>query len=405
MNITGNQIEMIISTYLSRVLLTVITFSANILIARTLGVENVGTYAIILAISAILSCFLSIGLESAFLYYSSSKANNRYYLAVLSLKYSLGILLFVFLSLNIFEFEFEFIGYLPFLIVLSVFQSFLISIKIGSGELIKVNKVLIFSNVIYLCLLFFSPILGLFKIDVSVILILYLCNLSVTVAILFSDCYFGSKKKNDGNRVLLVTMLEYGKKSYLGSISGMVRLRAPILIISIFVVDTQVGIFSISQTILESFYIFPVVLSSLLTPKIANSLEAERKELVVHYVKIALLFISPMVIVCYFSKDYVIEMLYGQDFLYVSNLLNILLPCVFIYAINKIMQSFFYGSGLPLISSYSEFLTLLIVILLIIVFTPFFGIMGAAFAIVLASISQFIFLAYNMVKLNYCLKG
>ena len=205
-------------------------------------------------------------------------------------------------------------------------------------------------------------------------------------------------RKNKGSFLSLIdvfNVIKYGKKSFLGSVSGVLRLRFPILLLTIMAQPNQVGIYSVVQMVLESLYIFPVILGSLMIPIVTKGSDTEAKKITEKYLLISSVFSVLSIVFLYAVKSSLVIMFYGDEFAEVSSVLGIILPSAFLFGINKIIQSYFYGINMPAIVSFSAALTLFFLIALTLVFVKPFGINGVAISVVISMVIQSIYLMFK----------
>jgi O-antigen/teichoic acid export membrane protein len=375
----------IFETYLSKIILTIVTFITNIFIARAIGAEGIGNYALIVTSGVLLSAFFSFGLESSLLYFSSNNSDCRrelFHYSMIYVTFTSASLLLLYSfadSLGIYNNSNAY--YIILVMTTYMLQSMIVSIKIGSGKLVKVNKTLIFCNL--LCVLFVSFISSFLEVSYKSIVIAYVLVTGLTVLILISQFKVTSSKNSDN--LVIKEIFQYAIKSYLANISGILRLRLPIIILASFVLSDQVGIYSVAQTFNESVYIFPVVLSSMIIPMLSNMDKNEQQDLALKYAKFSLFFSFILVIFINSLAFFFIIPIYGQEFADSVELLLIMSPSIIFFSISKILMAYFFGIKKPEYCSFSEFITMIISTGLLLIFTAKYGVQGTAVSVLLSS--------------------
>ena len=389
----------IVSTFISKVLLSLVTFLISIITSRMLGAESLGLYASVLSTALILCCIFTLGCDSALLYYSSRCDFDKKIGALIFLIILYSTILFVLLSIADMLWPSLFSGlrnlqtYMLMLASIYIVNSALFAICTGRGFLLKVNMCMLVSNLTLLVVLlilnnYFGMILAVEK-----VIVLYSSTISLSILYMLY-CL----RKNKGSFLSLIdvfNVIKYGKKSFLGSVSGVLRLRFPILLLTIMAQPNQVGIYSVVQMVLESLYIFPVILGSLMIPIVTKGSDTEAKKITEKYLLISSVFSVLSIVFLYAVKSSLVIMFYGDEFAEVSSVLGIILPSAFLFGINKIIQSYFYGINMPAIVSFSEALTLFFLIALTLVFVKPFGINGVAISVVISMVIQSIYLMFK----------
>lgn len=390
--------------YFSKLLLMAISFCTNILIARHIGPEGVGHFALIMVAGILLSTLLSFGMEASLLYFSSKYPEASSKLFKFGLKYTFSVSLIAggasIIASKMGLYSNEDANYIISIMALTMLQSFVISIKIGKGHLLGVNQSLIVINVIYLLSVVFLT--G--RLSLSYHSILFMYSLTCIVFIVFA---LRGVLGGDGRsrvEIAVNALFSYSFRSYVGNLSGVLRLRIPVIMISIYCSSFDVGIYSTSQSLIESFYIFPVILGSLLVPAITSCTEESAKSnITLRYAKLA--FFTSLCVVIMFNLfcELIIVKAYGVEFHPAVRVSGILSVGAVLYGVTKILMSYFTGIGRPGITSILEFTSLAILIVLLYFLAPRYGVIGVSYSVIfsfLALLAMSLFAFKRLAKIE-----
>ncbi len=151
-----------IITFSSRILIMILGIIPGIIIARVLGPEGKGEFALLLLVTYFFYAFFKGGVEVANVYYVSSKSYSPK--EVLSSSLSISLIL-GFLGVGIFFFTFPFLqqhflkGMNPlyfFIIIwevpILIMTRYLQNIILGLGQIVKYNSIEIFSTALMIIL-------------------------------------------------------------------------------------------------------------------------------------------------------------------------------------------------------------------------------------------------------------
>ncbi|EQB90271.1 hypothetical protein M918_01095 [Clostridium sp. BL8] len=143
----------------------------------------------------------------------------------------------------------------------------------------------------------------------------------------------------------------------------------------------SLGIYSVAVNLSEKFWIIPDSISTILYPEVASS--NDHKKIIKGINKTICISIGLGVlgwVMALILLDPIILFLYSDKYLAVSKLIKILFPGIVLFAIVKIITSFFSGIGKPELRVKGAIVGTLVNLLLNIPLIPAYGINGAAFA-------------------------
>lgn len=387
-----------IKTALSlRVAIAITTFFLNVLAAKLLGVSGVGELSEILAFCMITTCVLCIGMEHSAIYYSSkynSKKNVKAIIHILFF-YSIGVSsAFYVLAMHLLEIN----ALTACLIFVFIIQAFLYSVSIGAGEAVKVNFLYLVVNGLLLAFYFLSYYF--FKKSYTYTEVLFFLVLSNFTIVFFTSFYFGffyepgCSDVQSNNQSLFLSLIRYGIKAYPGSLAGVLKLRLPIIIIGFTFGSEAAGHYAISQVFLESSFIIPVLIGSLLTKKVSEKSNMLDKKLeLLKFLKNIVLYSILCSIAFLFLIGFVVDFLYGSGFSESVSYIKSLVFIPLLFSISKMLQSFFNGINKPGVSSVSEFIALSAMLIFLVSLKLYHSVYVVIYSLVFSYFVQVTYLA------------
>ncbi|OGZ17779.1 MAG: hypothetical protein A2V72_01925 [Candidatus Nealsonbacteria bacterium RBG_13_37_56] len=374
-------------TFITKCLYLLTGVGITVFIARTLGVEGKGIYSLAVLLPTLLVVFANLGIGSASVYFT---AKNKYPIKeiissniILSGIVSLFVLMLGLIIVFFFS-DLFFPGvsqkYLLLSLVLFPFQIFinyLVNVLLGLHRVKKYNLINLASIFIFFLLLLLLSQYGLITVIISQILGLFFSCLLL---------FFWLRKEAGGlvfkiNKSYLKDAFSYGFKTYLGNIFSFSFLRIDVFLINIFIFPLAVGLYSASVSIAESIWLISQSASTVLFPKITSEKDNQKIKNFTPLVCRNILFITfLMAVLLFFSAKWVVVTLFGTDFLGSVLPLQILLIGSIAISVSRILAFDFYGRGMPILSSYTNFFAIIVNVLLNIFWIPKYGIAGAAWA-------------------------
>ncbi len=398
-------------TFLSQILIFAIGFATSIILARVLGPEGKGIYALIVLIPALMLKLGSFGIEAANIYFTGSK---RYKINDIASNSLLGSILLssilIFLFFGVFHLDI-FQNYLasnqinPFylwLVVLTVpfslFSGFLISIFLGAEKITIYNKINIFNSTFQLILL--TVFLVILKKGVFGAVISYVLGIIGAVLVIILLITKFTKITFSFNQRLLKDSTKYGLKAYFGNLIQFLNYRLDILLVAAFLTPASVGFYSISVGIAERLWMLPGAIATVLFPKISSLKDTEANNLTPRIARHTFLIIFILSLILALLARPLIKILFGSAFLPSVIPLIILLPGIIALGGCKILTADLAGRGKPQFGTYAAFVSLAVNIPLNLWLIPKWGISGAAFASSVAYITATLIVMVAFVKIS-----
>lgn len=367
---------------------------SSVIIARTLGPEGKGIFAIATLVPKMLFMFGNLGLSSAIIYFIGKKkyslqdvSSSIFTLAIIL---GFGLCLLTILLLNCFSFTFLkgvpflLIGMSVFILPFNLLISFYNSSLLAKEKIKLYNFIQILPNAIFLTffllLLLFSK-----KTILNAVISQLLASISICLILVFLLRKLTKMKINISvNRKFIKDSLKFGGKAYLANLMTFFTYRLDIFLVNFFLSPIQVGYYSLAVGLAEFLWYIPNATSTILFPRI-TSLKSEEARKFTPKVMRHILFIIIIAALCLFSfSKFIIKIMYGKLFFPSLIPLWLLLPGVIMLSIGKITSSDLLGRGKPIYATIISAVTLLVTIVLDLWLIPRFGIAGAAIASTIA---------------------
>lgn len=386
----------LVAMFGSQVFSIIVSVTSTIILARLLGAEDRGVYAIFLSVPTILALLLTFGLPQVNLIYSGLDKSKREQLLTLSL--ATVVVSSIVAILGLFGLEESYLrdflklegidGFHYFtmssLIFLFALNFVLKEILKGYDEIISVSKV----SVIESSLLLFSFLLC-FHLNLTLSYVLFFQVLiSLIVSILL---FFQILRRHKPTKALEYKYLKRVSHRaglyYLASLSIAIALHSPTVILSLLNINlVDIACFSVALALIQRFEILPATLVNVLTPTLANQNILKDKALdnVMLAARInmivALILIPPSIL----TLQFLVVPLLGHDFYKVTNLFLILSLGSFIASNSKIFNIYFNILDKPSYETIPTWVRCIIQVVLPYFVIVDFGIEGFAFVIVVS---------------------
>lgn len=378
-----------LGTLFTSILTILFSIPLSILIARYLGPEGKGILTIVLLVVSQIELLLSLGVETALIYYGGRRPDDIGNLTSLSL--GLGIFLglaglgsaiaiFAILPYNMIPSHL-----LPFLIIFSStipmvqLTTFLRSIMRISGRILEegfLGMVGVIFNLIA------TGVILLVGFQIKGVLIgIWLSTALITFLIFVLMSYWNILNSRPIFSILKwKPLIAYGIKLHIGSVFQALNYRFDIFLVAYFLGSAQVGLYSVAITIGEWLWLIPKVLGVSLMQRVAKYPEEDVNRMVgvINRLTSILLFLGILVLALVGS--YLIRLFYGETFSASYLPLLLLLPGIWALGLWKNFINDLSVRGYPAIKSYTSGIALILTVILDIFLIPRWGITGAAIA-------------------------
>ena len=385
-------VKKVAETFGTKVFLLIVGLITSVIVARILGPEGRGLYAIAVTISAFGIQFGNLGLHSSNTF---QVAKKRELLSTLA-----GNSIFV---------SFVFVGICSFLawILFKIFPNIsplsdssllimsLVSIPIGvllllfQNLLIGINKIR-FYNVTETLIRIISVII------IGIIIFInwvspknvFACTLIVQFFILIWILYvliIEAKKIPNLSYNLFKDCIGYGMKAYLACFLGFLIMKSSVFLVNYMLGTEQVGYYSIAISIIDMLYLLPTTTGSLLFPKLAAIEDVQYKW---KYTKKVILGIGLLMLITLGTTallaNPIINLLFGTKFLPAAPALIWLTPGIFMLSITSLLSNYIVSEDFPIENVYVFLVGFIANFLLNLILIPSLGIIGASISSTIA---------------------
>ena len=360
-----------------------------VFLARFLGPEARGEYALITFFPLLLITFLNFGFNVATIFYVSKKEVSIQTAIVTNIFVALflGIISIVvgYIFIHLFDTQYGYLNKyylycgllsLPFMFLFMFLQT----VFQGLQNFKMFNSVLLVQQLATLLLVVLFTILFRLKLFgailafslgyvVTVVFIFFIVYRVYRITLRFSDFSFPYVKK----------MFNYGVKAYISNALTFLNYRLDIFLLGHFVNPLAVGIYDVAVSVGERISIFSQSISSVLFPKISSVQSEEQRNKITSTVSRNLLFfIASLSLILYFLCDFIFNVFFGEQYVESARLLKILLPGLALLSVEKVLSNDLAGRGKPEVNMYVAFFNVCLNACLNIYMIPHYGAMGAA---------------------------
>jgi len=397
----------IFETYGARLLVVVLTFAAAVVIARELGPTGRGLYAVAAAVGAIGLQFSNLGLHLSNTYYV---AKYRALLPAL-IGNSLAVVFVCCVVMALIGIGFVFWPKLSpvhgTLLLLA-----LASVPIGlaymltQGLLLGVNEVRAYNQIecgSKLLVLAFICVPALVHRG-TVELFFGMTLSSVILGFIWALLCLSRASTNPPKLSFAVfrQSISTGINAYMILFFGFLVLRIDLLMVKYMLGATEAGYYSISQVLAENTMMFPVVVGSLLFPKLSAIEEREEKlRLANKAVLVTAALMLPVVAIAALVAAPVISVAFGRSFLPAASPFAWLMPGTYFLGIEAVMVQLLNSEGFPPIIVVAWVADTIINVALNFWAIPHYGIAGASIVSSICYFLMFVLVAGVVWKRNY----
>ena len=399
-------------TTVSRILQLVLGLGASIIIARALGPEGKGIYALAILLPMLLASLGGFGIGQASVFQLGKGiyppkdilGNNMAISLILGAVGSLlGLVTILLWGNMLFPGVATMYPLLALLLIpLSLFLSFIGYFFLGLQKIRQYNFINLLRSCAFLVLLttlLFAPKIGLEAVIAANILS-YVVAVAVTLFLvkrIVGSLYLRLQKS------YAKEAFGYGFKVYLGNILGFLHYRIDVFLINIVLNPVAVGLYSISALVAEKIWLISQSASIVLFPKVCSETDKDnlrrftpivfRMVLLISTVgSIIMFFLGRLLIVFFFSEKFADSVLPFQ----------VLLIGIVAMSGWRILANDLYGRGRPEINIYINAFSAVTNIMLNVILIPRLGIVGAAWATSVSYTSAFVaaVFAYTQISGN-----
>jgi O-antigen/teichoic acid export membrane protein len=378
-------------TFGARLLVFMLGLASSVILARTLGPEGRGAFALLIAFATMLTILVNLGLHSANIYYGAGYRHNLADIIgnSLTVAFLVGVVLIIsgiglsyvpqinhFLETNLVKphMLWLILSSIPF----SLLSTYLSSILLSHGHVSRFNLSNICQSALQLA--FFILLLLLFQQGLEGSVIAYVSSVLATTLIVVAWTRSLAPLKFRWNCELLRDFIRYGLKANIGHIAQILNYRLDMFLVAYFLNPAEVGFYAIAVGMAERIWMIPDSINTVLFPKISAARECEANALT-PMVSRHTSFLVTMIAVgaALIAKPFVITV-YGPEFAPSVLPFLLLLPGVMILSLGKILANDLAGRGKPEYWTIGAWVSLGLTLVLDLLLIPHWGIAGAAVA-------------------------
>jgi O-antigen/teichoic acid export membrane protein len=405
----GTFVSGVVLTFGTRLLMLAGVFGSGVIVARWLGDDGFGTYAVLNVAVALAVQIGSAGLPSANTFFI---ARDRAMLGPIfanALVFALAIgsiLTVAILGLNWLRPSLFGAVSTQLLAAAAVSIPFQLLILLGLNILLAIDRIRVLNlfDALLPAWVFANAIVMLIILRERLFTLVLSNTVAAIILSLLLAFYIGRElskfKQSRKARVdlqLLNAMLRYGVKFYISIMAGAIIFRADVLIVNRFRGVAEAGVYAVASQFSFMLLMLPGVIATLLFPRVAAS-QDERGEFAVQVTRHTTLV---MLLMCLAAAalSFLLPVIYGVRFSDATVQLLILLPGIFFMGLESVLVQHFTGTGLPAIIPVFWIITLAFNVGLNLLVVPAYGARGAAATSTLSYALIFFFVA-----IYFCMK-
>jgi O-antigen/teichoic acid export membrane protein len=392
-------------TFGVRIVALLIGIATGIVVARILGPEGRGAYALIVAFPGLVLSFVHLGIAQANVYFLRKaevkvdpaiiKANT----VVLTIGISIVTLTALwFLKPVIFS---SFLKDLPpkyYWIILMVVP-FIILETFASSLLVANERFRLINGISFVLRIIETTSI------VIVLMVLHMGLWGVALAFLgmsitsaSTSTYFAFRGRPVISRPDYRTIgrsVAYGLKSHVQTLTGFLHFRVDIFILAAFLSTVEVGYYSVAVGLVSLIFFVPESVGFVLFPKLAGLAEKEANELAIRACRNTIFVAAMPALGILILGRIAIRIMYGVEFLPSCQALYLLLPGTLAMCVYMILSRYFTSKNKQQVTIVAGIVGLAINVGLNLVLIPRLGIAGAAVATTSSySITAFLMLCF-----------
>lgn len=407
----------ITSTFFTRVLTVIIAFAKTVLIARFLGVEGNGEYAIFTASVGLFILILGFGIDSATVYYLSKRevdpqplfltfglfsivVSAIFFCVVHSIHMNISTSIFLPNSKISLEYELLLAGSLFFMLISKILQAILRSFK----KFIQLNFILLINSIFTVSLfggLYFTSYYGLKLDDIWIFYVYTFVQFNlVCLLVYYSKRYLSLSKFSFLTKAQVYSLLTFGGLAYFANIVQFLNYRLDYWFIEYYTDASQLGTYALAVSLIQMIWLLPGSVASVMFPYIANNDYINNTLNLIRISKLVFYILLVLFIVSIFCMAFLINLFFGEAFNETIYLFWILLFASIPLSYPIIFASYFAGIKRVDINFKSSLIGLIATVILDIILIPKFGNFGAAYATSSSYLATSFYSIYSMQRVT-----
>ena len=378
--------------------------AVSIVIARVLGPEGRGVYALVMTIIVMSASFGVFGLTAANTFFAAKNGQMARTIGTQSIIAGLAgavlSILVIFLmdkfSPTIFRgLNNDTIALTVAMIPLFLWGNLFAFAYLGRGKILAFNTFETGQRVIFFVLSLLVIWYWHKTFETYLVMVLFAIGIMTAVYIInyFRDVSPGSIYESS----YTAASLGYGIKSYVATLLTLAVVRSGVLFTNYFGGNEAAGFFAVAQQMSELVIIIPTVVGTILFGRVSKGDSYYLTPMVLRTIT-AIFF--PMTLLLFFVSDPLIMFVFGAEFIRSVTLLKLMLPGAFLLGLEVIMAKDIAGRGYPWPAVLAWIPVLIINVAGYVILIPEFGVNGAAMSVSVSYLIIFALITVYYVKLS-----
>ena len=400
------------STFITTILVFIISILTSVIIARNLGPNGQGIYSLILLFPTLIVSFTQFGIGRSIIYHISKGEipikniiGNILFITVLIITIALSsgfVIFFWFNNLFFHDIPKEFL-----LLGLIIIPFQICFLQISSGIFYGIQKIRIYNlaNTIQPLIIFILVYISIYILNIGILGVIAANLISLIFATAFTFFFIFRVLKLpltiSFDKRIFKSLFSFGIKVHIGNFMYFLRSRLDVFLLNYFLNPSAVGFYSISFGTAETLWTLSSSISNVLSPRITSMKnDTDKKELTPLIARNVLLLTIIGALIIYLLSNYLILLLYSINYYESIQPLQILLIGVVAVSLERILTADIIARGKPMITNYILFVTVMSNLILNIILIRYIGIQGAAWASSISYTANLYMTLYTYCKIS-----
>ncbi len=375
-------------TLATRGLLFALSLATNLILARMLGPDGRGIYAIAVLVPSIITLLASLGIGPANVYHVSRGSLEKRYLVSASLWAALllggaayGLLALVMTVKgggSLIGIKDGFLLVSGTSIPFSLATPFMQGVLQGERRFRDFNAVLLCQYLLLTLLLFLLLLLPVGRLGGAVAA--WTVTSIITGVLAMGLVVRGTRLSPRAHWPTVKEMLRFGSLTYLGNLTSFINYRFDLVLVNVFSGAAQVGLYAVGSGLAEVIWFLPNSAAVALAPTASAAPPAESAMIAARVTRAVLAATAASAVLLAAIAPFAIRLFFGAAFESSAQAVWLLLPGIVTFSAWKIMSTYLLGRSLlkaDLLAAGSAMVATLVLDLLLI---PGYGFRGAAVA-------------------------
>ena len=396
--IASDFVRHVAGTLTNRFMVLGIGMLTSVVVARILGPEGRGAYAVAMGIGAMGVQGCNLGLHASNTYTVARKPELLSTLVMNSVAVGMGFGGFAAATTGAFFFLWPNLAPLHGLVLwlslcwipLGLCYLFTTNLLLGIHEINAYNKIELAGKIFSVALIgivIWSDIVA-----PETVFSASLLALGLSLVWTFQVLHRRAVRLTRPSLSLFIGNLGYSLRGYVAAFFSFVALRLDLLLIQYLLGVEQAGYYSVAVSLTDVLYMLPVTVGTILFPKLsAMSDDAQRWNYSRKVVGTVAALMTGIAIVALFGARPLITMVYGVAFEPATGAFVWLLPGIVLLSVSSLLMNYLASTGMPPVVMYSSGVAALINIGLNLKLIPLLGIVGASISMTISAATMLIF--------------